>query len=502
MTADMLHFNRIDKNFIDYIEAMPDKENLLNSIRYAYGAQFHVLRKRGEGDYVRVSTPDNSILNGTGTAMNLTGTDSIFTEVIDNKDYVLSEYDLIDGYYPTQFNELALVVDSYNRVNINVLNALGINYLGDDDEPMQSIPFEELLGMEFRLIGNDAWYGTEPKTAFDALSLKNVEYFAAPSSDSYEKIYDDERNVTLKITGILRQNENTAFALYNAGLLHLKSLTDYYLNDCKTSAFGKLQAANEERLMLYMRMSYNGTTVNAYGVSYDMLVRVFNEQFVTTNGGDPSAPTQVLTVPDAKMFAEQIAGVSDIPSAIYFYPKGFAEKSAVARYLDDYNKGFDNKLDKIIYIDAVAIVGSTMEQMVNIIQYVLIAFAAVSLIVSSIMIGIITYVSVIERTKEIGVLRSLGARKKDISRVFNAETLIIGFVAGVIGVVISYILCIPINYIILGLADGAITVNIAVLNPLHALLMICVSMVLTLISGLIPSSVAAKKDPVVALRTE
>jgi putative ABC transport system permease protein len=177
------------------------------------------------------------------------------------------------------------------------------------------------------------------------------------------------------------------------------------------------------------------------------------------------------------------------------------QEKEILEYLDAWNDVEENK-NKIIYTDASTILTSTLGEIVNIVQIVLIAFSSVSLVVSSIMIGIITYVSVIERTKEIGVLRAVGARKKDVSRVFNAETLIIGFVAGLLGVVITYLLCLAlVNPIVNSLANGSVH-NIAALNPLHAIIMVIVSMVLTLIGGSIPAKIASKKDPVEALRSE
>lgn len=208
--------------------------------------------------------------------------------------------------------------------------------------------------------------------------------------------------------------------------------------------------------------------------------------------------------------AEKTAALEDLnyaarPSSIYIYPKDFETKKKINDYLNGWNNSHPNA--KIMYTDASELLASTMGNMVDIISYVLIAFAAVSLVVSSIMIAIITYVSVIERTKEIGVLRSIGARKKDISRVFNAETVLIGLIAGVMGVLIAAILNFPINAILQVVINanggGSLGIgNLAVLNPLHALLLITVSVVLTLISGFIPSRIAAKKDPVTALRTE
>lgn len=196
----------------------------------------------------------------------------------------------------------------------------------------------------------------------------------------------------------------------------------------------------------------------------------------------------------------QRLGGDDLPHWISIYPKDIESKEAIKEYLNKYNENKSNE-EKIIIEDLSEAVTRALRTLINTISYVLIAFAAISLVVSSIMIGIITYVSVIERTKEIGVLRSIGARKKDISRVFNAETIIIGFTAGVIGITIAYILTVPINIIINSLAGDSVR-NISQLNPIHALILVLISMILTLISGLIPARIAANKDPVVALRTE
>ncbi|MCL2061871.1 MAG: ATP-binding cassette domain-containing protein [Firmicutes bacterium] len=207
----------------------------------------------------------------------------------------------------------------------------------------------------------------------------------------------------------------------------------------------------------------------------------------------------------AQINALNICAATETPVALSIFPLDFEQKAALIAHLDKWNDTQTNDAFKVHYSDTLSMLGDTMGNLVNIIGYVLVAFAAVSLVVSSIMIAIITYVSVIERTKEIGVLRSIGARKKDISRVFNAETIIIGLFAGLLGVGIAYLFTIPINFIIgfFVARNGGMNIgNLAILNPLHALILVAVSTVLTFISGFIPSRMAAKKDPVVALRTE
>ena len=205
-----------------------------------------------------------------------------------------------------------------------------------------------------------------------------------------------------------------------------------------------------------------------------------------------------ITLEEAYQMGVQQIGVSTIPQSIVFYPKNFDAKGQVTTMINKYNESVES-VYKIIVSDNSEFLINTLGSIINIISIVLVAFASISLVVSSIMIGIITYVSVIERTKEIGILRSLGARKQDISRIFNAETIIIGAFAGFIGVAVTYIFCPIINLIVGNFASVG---TIAQFNPMHALVLILISMALTLISGSIPSKIASKKDPVECLRTE
>ena len=191
-------------------------------------------------------------------------------------------------------------------------------------------------------------------------------------------------------------------------------------------------------------------------------------------------------------------GAKDIPFLINIYPVDFKAKENIINYLNEYNKDKSDE-DKIIYTDLADTFSTLSSGIMDAISWVLISFSGISLIVSSIMIGIITYISVLERTKEIGILRSLGARKKDVSRVFNAETFIIGLTSGLIGIIIARLLLFPINSLLKELTDLN---NVAVMNPLHILILITVAIILTLIGGLIPAVIASRKNPVEALRTE
>jgi ABC-type antimicrobial peptide transport system permease subunit len=192
-------------------------------------------------------------------------------------------------------------------------------------------------------------------------------------------------------------------------------------------------------------------------------------------------------------------GTLDEPSAISIYPNSFDGKEVVEQLIEDYNNQVDDEDDKVTYTDVIGIITASITEIIDTITYVLIAFVAISLIVSSIMIAIITYISVLERTKEIGVLRALGASKKDISKIFNAETFIEGLISGMIGIGTTLLLCIPINALVEEIVGVA---NIAVLPMRYAIVLIIISVVLTLLAGFVPARMAAKKDPVTALRSE
>ncbi|MEV2697906.1 FtsX-like permease family protein [Paenibacillus larvae] len=262
----------------------------------------------------------------------------------------------------------------------------------------------------------------------------------------------------MTITGILRVKDGAPSNFLSEGIVYPTALTDYIVDNASKSDVAIAQKASDKDIIL-------------------------NTPFAND---------------DAKKARLQSLGANTTPTAINIYPKDFASKDKIKTYLDSYNTGKADE-NKVIYTDLAETINNMMNSLIKTISYVLIGFAAISLLVSTIMIGIITYISVLERTKEIGILRNVGARKKDIGRVFNAETMIVGCIAGLLGVGLSYLLILPINMVIKGLANIP---NLANLNPISAIVLILGSMVLTLIAGLIPSRMAAKKDPVRALRSE
>jgi putative ABC transport system permease protein len=363
-----------------------------------------------------------------------------FEPSLTRQDTFEENYELLSGSKPSNQNELLLVVDRYNRLDVEGLNALGL------DGSVDSYTFDDFLGMEFKVILPDDFY----------IYNETTELFS-PVSD-LNALYDSNTGITIEITGIARVKENAVASFLSQGIKYHPDLLDTYVEAAQSSTIGQAQLARDESVI-------TGLAIDA----------------------------------QTKQSFLRNLGVNDNPSQIRIYPVDFAAKNAITEYLDAYNEGLDEE-EQIIYTDLASVVTELTGDIIDGVSYVLIAFSAISLIVSSIMIGIITYVSVLERTKEIGILRSLGARKRDISRVFNAETTIIGFVAGTLGVIIAFLLTFPINALIHRLVDGL--GDIAQLPFIAVVVLIIISIFLTFIAGLIPSSIASRKNPVDALRVD
>ena len=344
-------------------------------------------------------------------------------------------YDVLKGRMPQSKDELVLIVNAYNEVDENVLKALGL-------DGKEKISFDEILNSTLKIVPNDNLY-----KEYNGLFIKN---------NNMNELY--ENSINLRVVGIIRAGEQFPAFVQNSSLCYTSEFNDYYIDLNENSKIVKEQRKKD----------YNILT----GMPFDESMT--KEIFLSYLGAD------------------------ELPMMIYLYPKDFESKDDLLKYLDDYNTNLKEE-DKIVYIDQAEMISNMSGSIMSAITIVLVAFSSISLVVSSIMIGIITYISVLERTKEIGVLRSLGARKKDITRVFNAETFIIGITSGLIGVAIALLLTIPANIIIYNLTDLK---GVASLNPLHAVILIIISMTLTLIGGYIPARIASKKDPVKALRTE
>ncbi|MBE5961725.1 MAG: ATP-binding cassette domain-containing protein [Lachnospiraceae bacterium] len=435
----MLHTNNLTKDYIEYVEAVDPQ--ICQSVGYTRLVNMNLVRKTEDGVVpVALANAMESMSGGMMSSMSGVGLSSYPTSLMeDGVSYLEKNYDLLAGNYPTDETDLVLVVDAKNRVDYSVFERLGFN---TDD--LKSLSFDEIIGTEFTLVSNDSYYVQSEYGNF------------LPGTD-YEAMYNADDSITLTISGIVRQKEDVKIALLAGGIAYSDELSKLVIERAKDSA---IVTAQEEA-------DYNVMNMEA-------IEETEKQQFLSYLGAD------------------------GIPFMIMMYPTSFENKDAILDYLDAYNEGKAAK-DSIIYTDLASSITSMTSGIMDGITIVLVAFAAISLVVSLIMICIITYTSVLERTKEIGILKALGARKKDITRVFDAETFILGVFSGVLGVVIALLLTIPINQVIYKMTDLE---GVASLQFSHAVILIAVSTVLTVLGGHVPARMASKKDAVVALRSE
>lgn len=430
-----VHENEITDEYLNYIKSIDS--DLLSAISYYTVTSFNLMTTDNNENFKTVS----------GGFINFTS----LPQDLDDDSYLKDNYDLLSGSYPSSVYDVVLMVDSKNRIDKNLLDALFV------DSSKKEINFNEIVGKELKVISNDNYY-----------SKINENVFAKkePSKEMYDK------GITLKIVGIVRGKKDNVLA----------SIMDVISESMGSSMVSKIGYSNE---LINIIVNENKES--------EIVKYQYNSSGVVFMGG--------ISFDEAKITKDEaltILGANDVPASINIYPKDFKSKEQVISYLDEYNKDKEDEA-KILYMDYAKQIGDLSNGILDGITIVLIAFSSISLLVSSIMIGIITYISVLERTKEIGILRSLGARKKDITRVFNAETLIIGLISGVVSIIITLLLLIPINKIIYNATELK---NVGVLNPVHAVILVIISIMLTLIGGLIPSKGASKKDPVEALRSE
>lgn len=368
--------------------------------------------------------------------------DSSESEIVHENKFT-SEYidyiELIAGEYPTENTDLVLVVDNENKVDYNVLKNLGY-----DTDDVKSIKFDDIVGTELKLITNNDYYTKTPMNTY------------MPGTD-YKAMYNSADSTTLKVSGIVRLKKDVTMGVLAQGIVYSDELVQKVIDNSINSDIVKAQ---EE-------VNYNIMTMEEFDESS-------KKQFLSYLGGD------------------------ETPFMIMIYPKDFETKDKVTDYLDDFNNGKDEE-DVVMYTDLASTISDMTGSIMDAITLVLVAFAGISLVVSLIMISIITYTSVLERTKEIGILKALGARKKDITRVFDAETCILGVFSGVLGIVIAWLCTFPINNIIYNMTDLE---GVANLQPLHAIILVIISTILTMLGGHIPAKMASKKDAVEALRSE
>ena len=522
--------NNISDEYVAYLEAMDS--SWYSEIMYSYGASisdnlFLQAETFPDGDNTATELTTRSLSNLKSKYItdlmafasqysSLIGFADYFTDVVnvmpgtsDNAnqgygEYVKSQYDIVAGTFPQNENEAVLVVGQNNQVTDLTLAQLGLLSedrfmdlfnLGDEDaevevdEDADLLDISDILGKEYKLFYNDAVYTRNE-------DWTQMSYFGGQYPFTYQgQMTDDDAfhaegddGINIKITCILRLNEDYSYGCLSPGLNITEKTGQTYIRGNLNSAIVNWMKSDEAKL------SYGGTDIYLMPVATENMTGNYTLYEIMGRS------VYVAQTPDD---AIKTLGGSDSVSRIAIYANDFDNKELVLNYLDQWNTDHDDSDEarsmQITYTDTVGMLMSIMQTMIDIITYVLVAFTAISLVVSSVMIGIITYVSVVERVKEIGVLRSLGARKQDIRNLFNAETFIIGLAAGLIGIAISYVLCIVISLVLESLTGMG---GIASLPALTAFIMVCVSVVLTLISGLIPAQSAAKKDPVIALRSE
>lgn len=518
--------------FKDFIESGESNiQDYVSSIQYGYDLDLQIYSPDTTGGVLQLNPSEVLSRRNMGPQGRFGGMSrmggmgfEVFVEMLGNRGLLESQYDVLAGRFPDEgaHDEVVIVVDKNNEISDIVLYSLGLmdpeEYEaimqavanGEEvEEPEQaSFTYDELLDTTFKLVLNADYYQYDEATDTWKDMRDDEQYMAGLIEDALE----------LKVVGILRPSPGVSGAAINGTVAYTTALTDYVVQGNKNSDIAKAQLADPET-NVFTNMPFD---IDSYVENLTMadvnemvaklspkeqqqfqamrlampeqeILRIFREQ-VRAQAGSPATYEDNL---------EAIGVVDkDRPSVINLYPIDFKAKDEIAAIIDDYNASHSaaGREDMTIsYTDIVGQMISSITTIINMISYVLIGFVAISLVVSSIMIGIITYISVLERTKEIGILRSIGASQRNISSIFNAETLIIGFVAGLIGIGISALLLIPTNAILASLTGVS---GIAFLPWKGAIMLILISMTLTLIAGLIPAGQAARKDPVAALRTE
>lgn len=519
--------------FKKYIEnGGSDIKSYVSDIQYSYDVPLNIYMKDTSNgvEQLNPSTMFDSIYGegatstssamSSGMGMGMFSNSSVWNQLLGNQQVLDEQYDVLAGHWPENYNEVVLVTDKNNEVDDYTLYSLGLKdpeevrtlfkkmMVGESYETEKDISytFDEILDTEFKLVmPTDMYKYNDVTGTWDDYS-KDDKYMTNVVNNGTD----------IKVCGIIRPNDDAVSTSISSGIGYTAKLTEYIIEEVKNSEIAKAQLADTS-VDVFTGVPFDNDRnteitmddVNAYmatlspeesaqmqamtsGMSDDQILQLFSASL--------KARTTDATLDSNK----SKLGITDLdtPSQIDIYATDFDSKEKVQNIIKDYNKSQqdDGKEENIInYTDYVGIMMSSVSTIINAISYVLIAFVAISLIVSSIMIGIITYISVLERTKEIGVLRSIGASKKDVSRIFNAETLIEGFVSGALGIVVTLLLCIPANALIKHLTDIS---NVAQLPVAGGVILIIISMFLTFIAGLIPAKFAAKKDPVVALRSE
>ncbi|MBP3853580.1 MAG: ABC transporter permease, partial [Erysipelotrichaceae bacterium] len=504
------------KAFKEYIESKEGKEirDVTKAIEYQYHISPIVYNEDTSNGLVKVSP--NGLLERLGMSdflgarsqfMSMGSSQDgseVWSKLPDDKTLRNDNFTLVKGQWPTEENEVVRAVDQNNEISDYVLYALGLmdqnslvnNYKkfvsGDtqtlESPEVKSYTMDELMDVKFKLIQNTSLYE----------EVNGVWIDRSEDEDFVKGLLDESMEV--KVVGIIQPKENNSQSFYGK-IYYTKEMQDYIVNGAENSEIVKAQKADKNVNIFTGKDFSDDASFDLSSLSPEQQMQMANmseEELLSymTSYNENATATYSSVL--------QRLGVIDEekPNVISLYVSDFESKEKLSDAIEKYNEKVTDKGDKndvISYTDFIGIMLRSVTQVIDLISYVLIGFVSVSLVVSSIMIGIITYISVLERTKEIGILRSIGASKRDISRVFNAETFIVGLISGVLGILVTLLLLVPVNLIVEHYSGVA---HIAKLPWQGAIVLILLSLILTMIAGLIPARIASKKDPVEALRTE
>jgi len=511
------------ESFKKHLEENDEFNQYVSSVEYVYSTAMNIYAEDGE------HISPNQILNkifgdmGYSSENSMMSSSMMNTEVwiqlLDNEQLLDNQYDVIAGKMPEKFNEVVVVVDKNNQISDYTLYSLGLKDSAELEEMMEKVKngekieatsaetytFDQILDLKYKLMLNSDYFESNGDGTWTD-KTKDELYINSKLADAQE----------IKVVGILSPSDSAVNDNTSGFIGYTKELMETLINRVNDSEIVKAQKADETVNVLtgmpfsndFDSMTFEGlqgyiaTLPAAEQQQYAAYIQSMQAQGKTNEEITETFKSALKAQNNDATFDSNLKlfGVSDLakPTAINIYPRDFEAKDSISDLISKYNDKADEG-EEITYVDYIGLMMSSVTTIINAISYILIAFVSISLIVSSIMIGIITYISVLERTKEIGILRAMGASKRDISRVFNAETMIVGFVAGALGIGVTLLMLIPINAIIKMLTDIG---GLAKLPVAGGVSLVVISILLTFIAGLIPSRIAAKKDPVTSLRTE
>jgi len=512
------------ESFKAYLDKNADIKENTTDIVYTYATDLNIYST--DGKHINPNQIFTTIYSSMGIEGNtdmMTSSPMVNTEtwnqLLDNEELLETQYDVIAGRMPKEYNEVIILVNKNNQISDYALYSLGLKDTAELREMVEkaqkgekieataqtSYTFDEILNLKFKLLLNSDYFEKSQNGLW--VDKTQDELFIQTKLATAQEI---------KVVGIMRPSENAVNEQTSGMVFYKKELMEKLINDVNNSEIVKAQKENEEiNVFTGLAFKNNFDDIDFAGLKqfiaslppaeqqqYNAYIMQLSSQGLSEEEITQKFVSAMKAQSNEATYEGNLAlmGVSNLakPKSINIYPKDFESKDKISEIINKYNASATED-KQITYTDYVGLMMSSVTTIINAISYILIAFVSISLIVSSIMIGIITYISVLERTKEIGILRAMGASKKDISRVFNAETLIVGFSAGLLGILVTLLLLIPINLIIKSLTDIA---GLAILPTQGAIILVIISMFLTFIAGLIPSRIAAKKDPVTSLRTE